>query len=115
MARRDRYQPEIRLYWVEEKIIGEVEKENEEKYQDKYSFNGGGPNGPNDGASMPGLDSDDEVCCDDELTSDADSDGSPTSSQSRRSSSHGGSRSQGKRNSKDDMQREHALEAVSRN
>ena len=96
MLRRDKYQPEIKLYYVEKHMSAEEEDEQEDKLLDRFNFQADGSQHPK--PACTGLDSDNEEKPDDDDTSEGDDAGSPNSTGTKRKPGSG-------------LQREHALEA----
>ena len=96
MLRRDKYEPEIKLYYVEKHMSAEEEDEQEEKLLDRFNFEGDANQMPD--PACDALASDNEHIEDDDGISDEHETGSPSSAGTR------GKPSQG-------LQRQHALEA----
>ena len=92
--RRDRYQPTIKLYYVEKSWIAEVEDESEDKYTDSHSKNitdTNGPDEPSDAESDGACSGDNHQSGDDSDHDENDEDGSGSCS----GKGKGGSKSKG--------------------
>ena len=104
MPRRDRYQPEIKLYYVEKSWSAEIADEREDKFKDSHTKDlaSTGPDLPSD------AESDAMVCDDSASCKSSDEDGSPSAKGKAKGKNNGNPGS--RKGVQGSMQRELAFE-----